>query len=100
MKIYEIDSTEYADHYDFEDSDDITDNFLLNVSSKFTPLKQEVVIKCDLKLQNIQALPAGFVIPIINSRYWSTNAYRIVYIPWLFILCSKRQSEKTVTING
>ena len=69
MKIYEIDSTEYADHYDFEDSDDITDNFLLNVSSKFTPLKQEVVIECDLKLQNIQALPAVFVIPIINSRY-------------------------------
>ena len=35
IKIYEINSTEHADHYDFEDSDDIIDIFLLNVHSKF-----------------------------------------------------------------
>ena len=35
IKIYEIDSTEHADHYDFEDSDDIIDIFVLNVHSKF-----------------------------------------------------------------
>ena len=35
IKIYEINSTEHADHYDFEDSDDIIDIFVLNVHSKF-----------------------------------------------------------------
>ena len=32
IKIYEIDSTEHADHYDFEDSDDIIDIFLIKCS--------------------------------------------------------------------
>ena len=35
IQIYKIDSTEHADHYDFEDSDDIIDIFVLNVHSKF-----------------------------------------------------------------
>ena len=35
IKIYEINSTEHADHYDFEDSNDIIDIFVLNVHSKF-----------------------------------------------------------------
>ena len=39
IKIYEIDSTENADHYDFEDSDDIIDNFLLNFHSEYAILE-------------------------------------------------------------
>ena len=54
IKIYEIDSTEHANHYDFEDLDDIIDNFLLNFHRKYTLLKQEMVVKYDFKLQNIQ----------------------------------------------
>ena len=54
IKIYEIYSTENADHYDFEDLDDIIDNFLLNFHSKYALLKQEMVVKYDFKLQNIQ----------------------------------------------
>ena len=56
LKIYEIDSTEHVDDYDFEDSDDIFDIFLLNVHSKFALLEQELVVKYDFKLQNIQFL--------------------------------------------
>ena len=40
IKIYEIDSTEHANHYDFEDLDDIIDNFLLNFRSKYALIKQ------------------------------------------------------------
>ena len=54
IKIYEIDSTERANHYDFEDSDDIIDNFLLHFHSKYGLLEQEMVVKYDFKLQNIQ----------------------------------------------
>ena len=54
IKIYEIDSTEHANHYHFEDSDDIIDNFLLNFHSKYALLEQEMVVKCDFKHQNIQ----------------------------------------------
>ena len=52
IKIYEIDSTENADHYDFEDSDDIIDNFLLNFHSEYTILEQEMVVKYDFKISN------------------------------------------------
>ena len=65
-KIYEIDSAGHADYYDFKDSDDIIDNFLLNYRGKFTPLEQEVVVKYDFKLQNIHRSPAIFAIPIIS----------------------------------
>ena len=54
IKNYEIDSTEHANHYDFEDSDDMIDNFLLNFHSKYALLEQEMVVKYDFKLQNIQ----------------------------------------------
>ena len=54
IEIYEIDSTEHANHYDFEDSDDMIDNFLLNFHSKYALLEQEMVVKYDFKLQNIQ----------------------------------------------
>ena len=67
IKIYEIDSTEHADHYDFEDSDDIIDIFLIKFHSKFALLEQEMVVKCDFKLQNIQPPPSVFAIPIIHS---------------------------------
>ena len=68
FKIYEIDSTEHGDYYDFKDSDDIIDKFLLTFPGKFTPLEQEVVVKYDFKLQNIDRSSAIFAIPIINSH--------------------------------
>lgn len=71
IKIYEMDSVEH--------SDDILGNFLSNVWSKFVPSKQEVILQCNFKFPNIQLPLAGFAIPIINSRYLSTNTYRIVY---------------------
>ena len=54
IKIYEIDSTEHADHYDFENLDNIIDNFLLNFHSNYALLEQEMVVKYEFKLQNIQ----------------------------------------------
>ena len=67
-KIYEINSTEHGDYYDFKDSDDIIDKFLLTFRGKFAPLEQEVVVKYDFKLQNIHRSSAIFAIPIINSH--------------------------------
>ena len=67
-KIYETDSTEHGDYYDFKDLDDIIDKFLLTFRGKFTPLEQEVVVKYDFKLQNIHRSSAIFAIPIINSH--------------------------------
>ena len=52
IKIYEIDSTENANHYDFEDSDDIIDNFLLNFHSEYAILEQEMVAKYEFKISN------------------------------------------------
>ena len=37
-------------YYDFENPDNIIDNILLNVRSRFAPLKQEVIVKCGFKL--------------------------------------------------
>ena len=62
----------------------------MGVRSKFTPSKQEVIVKCDFKLQNIQASPARFTIPINNGRYWSKNTYGIVYFN-NFLFCGANQ---------
>ena len=52
----------HKDYYDFENSESLIDDFLKNVRSKFKPGR----------LEN------GTL--IINTRYWSTEPYRIKFL--------------------
>ena len=78
IKVFEINVQEHSRCYDFEEPDDVVNNFLSNVQSKFVPT-EEVVVKCGFSLENINPAPYGGRIPIINKRCWTADAYRTVH---------------------
>ena len=47
---------DHENYYDFEGPDDVIDNFLLNVKSKFIP-STEISVKCSFLLENVQPAP-------------------------------------------
>lgn len=53
-------------NYNFPNPRDTIDNFLSNVHSKFVPRNIEVVVKCALKLQNVQLLPTVLLFLLLN----------------------------------
>ena len=57
-------------------------------------------IKCSFTIENIQNSPHEDLIPIINSRYWTTPPYEGIYFND-FIFYGLRQSILSkVIING
>ena len=51
--IYQIDFTKHSEEYDFYNSQQIVDDFLLNVYRLFKP-KNKVLFKADFSIENIQ----------------------------------------------
>ena len=74
IKIYTVLLANHKINYDFEDSDDVTDNFLLNVKSKFIP-SIEVSVKCSFLLP--ARVKTGM--QINNIAYWSKEVYLAKY---------------------
>ena len=78
IKIFEINVQEHSRYYDFGEPDNVVSNFLTNVRRKFVPT-EEVAVKCGFSLKNIQPALYGRRAPIINKRYWTTDAYITVH---------------------
>ena len=80
ITIYQISFDKHSEEYDFYNSHEIIDNFLLNVKSLYKP-KYKVLFKADFSIENIQN--ASVVSPnttdIVNVRYWSSEVYSGVY---------------------
>ena len=78
--IYQINFSEHCNEYDFYDSQQIVDDFLLNVYRLFKP-KNEVLFKADFSIENIQnsSVVSPNTIDLTNVRYWSTDVYSGVY---------------------
>ena len=78
--IYQIDFNKHSDEYDFYNSHEIADDFLLNVSTLYKP-KNKVYFKADFSIENIQS--ASVVSPnttdIVSIRYWSSEVYSGIY---------------------
>ena len=78
--IYQISFDKHSEEYDFYNSHEIIDDFLLNVKSLYKP-KYKVLFKADFSIENIQN--ASVVSPnttdIVNVRYWSSEVYSGVY---------------------
>ena len=78
--IYQIDFNKHSEEYDFYNSHEIVDDFLLNVSALYKP-KNKVLFKADFSIENIQN--ASVVSPnttnIVSIRYWSSEVYSRIY---------------------
>ena len=78
--IYQIDFTKHSEEYDFYNSQQIVDDFLLNVYRLFKP-KNKVLFKADFSIENIQnaSVVSPNTIDITSVRYWSSDVYSGVY---------------------
>ena len=65
---FEITANKYGDYYDFENSEEVVDDFLKNVCSQFKPSGLKF-IKCLFVIENIQQPAFENLRPILNTRY-------------------------------
>ena len=75
---YEISVNKYRDYYNFEDAEQVVDDFLRNVRSRFKP-KGQVVLKCRFLIENIQQSVQENLRPIVSTRYWTTEPLKTTY---------------------
>ena len=77
MQKYEITFAKHLQDYDFKNSEKLIDDFLLNVKSRIRrSVEGDFIIKCGFSLENVQPSPFENEALIVNSRYWSTEAYQ------------------------
>ena len=63
--------------YDLYNSEKLVDDFLLNTKSRIRRSGEGYfIIKYGFSLENVPPSPFGNETPILNSRYWSTEAYQ------------------------
>ena len=75
---YEISVKKFSGYYDFYNFEEVVEDFLNNVRSKFKS-SGPGLIKCEFIIENIQQSVYKNSRPIRNTRYWSTDTYRANY---------------------
>ena len=81
---YKISLNKYRDYYGFENVEQLADDFLKNVCSKFKP-KDEVLLKCGFLIDNIKQSMQENLGPIVNTRYWTTEPFKILMIIYFIV---------------
>ena len=96
---YEISVNKYSDYYNFKDAEQVVDDFLRNVCSRFKP-KGKVLLKCGFLIENIQQSVQENLIPIINTRYWTTELFKATYFNDYIFHTLRENILKRVIVNG
>ena len=72
-----ISAYKHKDEYDFYNAETVVTRFAAN---------NDVIIKVEFTIENIQPSPEEIGTPIINSRYWLTEPYRTRYLVTMYFL--------------
>ena len=75
--IYEMSVNKYGYYYNFKNREETVNDFFKNVCSKFQ-ITKEVILKCRFLIENIQQSMNENLRPILNTRYWSTEIYKMM----------------------
>ena len=75
---YTISVNNFGENYNFKSSEEIVEDFLKNVCSKFRSSGSKL-IKCSFVIENIQQSVTENIRPILNTLYWSTDVNQTVY---------------------
>ena len=95
----EISVQKHKDYYDLENSEELVEDFLKNVSSEFKP-GCFLVMKCSFSTENYQPGPIENYMPIINTWYWSTEPYRAKFFNGYIFFSLKENILRRVIVNG
>ena len=95
---YEVSVNKHTDYYDFGNAQQVVDDFLRNVRSKFRP-RSDVLLKRGFLIENIHPFLHENSISILNTRCWSTEPYQTKYF-YDYIFYSLRENIlKRVIVN-
>ena len=94
---YEI--LKYCDYYNFEEEDQVVDDFLRNVRSRFKP-KGKVLLMCWFLIENIQQPVQENLRSIVNTRYWTIEPFKTTYFNEYIFYSLRENILKRVTVNG
>ena len=72
---FEITVNKHGDYYNFENSEEVADDFLKIVRSRFKPLGLKL-IKSLFVIENMQQSAFENLRPILNKRHWTTDVYK------------------------
>ena len=90
---------EKKNHYNFEDAEQIVDDFLRNVRSRFKP-KGQVLLKCGFLIENIQQSVQENLRPVVNTRYWTTEPFKTTcFNDYIFYNLRENILERVI-VNG
>ena len=96
---FEITANKHGDYYDFENSEEVVDNFLKNVPSRFKSSGLKL-IKCSFKIENIQQSAFENLRPILNTRYWKTDVCKATYFNDFVFYGLRQNILSKVIVNG
>ena len=99
--IYNINFEKHSNEYNFYNSQELVDEFLFNVKSRFKP-QNNVFFMADFSIENIQNAPltSPNVTDITNTLYWTTDVYKGVYFNDFIISEIPSNILKRVIINN
>ena len=96
---FEITVNKYGEYYDFTNSEEVVDDFLKNVSSRFKPSGLKL-IKCSFVIENIQQSMSENLTPTLNTRYWNTDVYKTTYFNNFVFYGLRKNVLSNVIVNG
>ena len=96
---FEITVNKHGDYSDFEDSEEVAHDFLKNVRSRFKPSGLKF-IKCSFVIENIQQSAFENLIPILNTRFGTTDIYKASYFNDFAFYGLRQNILSKVIVNG
>ena len=96
---FETAANKHGDYYNFENSEEVVDDFLKNVCSWFKP-SGLTLIKCSFVIENIQQSAFEKLRPILNTRYWTTDVYKATYFNDFVFYGLRQNILSKVIVNG
>ena len=96
---YEISVYKYREYYNFENAEQVVDDFLRNVRSKFRS-KGELLLKCGFLIENIQQSVQENLRPIVNNRYWAAEPFKTTYFNDYIFYSLRENILKRVIVNA
>ena len=90
---FEITVNKHGNYHDFENSEEVVDDFLKNVCSRFKPSGLKL-IKCSFVIENIQWSAFESLRPIVNTRNWTTDVYKATYFKFFLFFIGGILTQK------
>ena len=78
LTIYKIEFKKYKNQYSFFNAEKCVDDFLKNVQNRFRVTNKKW-LKCSFTIENTQNSIRTNLIPLTNTRYWTTETFFILH---------------------